>query len=40
MSKVKDHIEEAHRPASRETTHLGSFVLANGVGGKKCRRLL
>ncbi|QJC44165.1 hypothetical protein [Pseudomonas phage PaGz-1] len=35
MSKVKDHIEEAHRPASRETTHLGSFVLANGLGGKK-----
>ncbi|WFG74128.1 hypothetical protein QE321_gp131 [Pseudomonas phage SPA01] len=35
MSKVKDHIEEAHRPVSRETTHLGSFVLANGLGGKK-----
>ncbi|UGL61590.1 hypothetical protein QE346_gp138 [Pseudomonas phage phipa10] len=35
MSKVKDHIEEAHRPACRETTHLGSFVLANGVGGEK-----
>uniref|UniRef100_A0AAU7P217 Nucleoside triphosphate pyrophosphohydrolase protein n=1 Tax=Pseudomonas phage GEC_MRC TaxID=3158843 RepID=A0AAU7P217_9VIRU len=35
MSRVKDHIEEAHRPASRETTHLGSFVLANGVSGEK-----
>lgn len=35
MSKVKDHIEEAHRPANRETTHLGSFVLADGAGGEK-----
>ncbi|APD20806.1 hypothetical protein [Pseudomonas phage PA10] len=35
MSRVKDHIEEAHRPASRETTHLGSFVYSQGIGGDK-----
>ncbi|AGR89156.1 hypothetical protein X831_gp036 [Pseudomonas phage PAK_P2] len=35
MSKVKDHIEEALRPASRENINLGDFVLTERPDGEK-----
>ena len=35
MSKVKDHIEEALRPASRENVNLGDFVLTERPDGEK-----
>ncbi|CEF89400.1 hypothetical protein [Pseudomonas phage vB_PaeM_C2-10_Ab08] len=35
MSKVKDHIEESLRPASRENINLGDFVLTERPDGKK-----